>query len=44
MSIFNKTKFDVVLETQKNVDQMDSILKNNGYILFIIYISIKSFN
>ena len=34
-SIFNKIKFDVVLlETQKNVDQMDSILKNNGYILF----------
>lgn len=34
-SIFNKIKFDVILlETQKNVDQMDSILKNNGYILF----------
>ena len=34
-SIFNKIKFDVVLlETQKNVDQMNSILKNNGYILF----------
>ena len=34
-SIFSKINFDIILlETQKNVDQMDSILKKNGYILF----------
>tara|TARA_Y100001935_G_C17310906_1_gene516096 strand:- start:2878 stop:3993 length:1116 start_codon:yes stop_codon:yes gene_type:complete len=34
-SIFSKIDFDIVLlETQKNVDQMDSILKKSGYILF----------
>ena len=34
-SIFSKINFDIVLlETQKNVDQMDSILKKNDYILF----------
>ena len=34
-SIFANVEFNIVLlETQKNIDQMDSILKNNGYILF----------
>lgn len=34
-SIFSKIDFDIILlETQKNIDQMDSILKKNGYILF----------
>ncbi len=34
-SIFSKLKFDIVLlETQKNVEQMDSILKKAGYIVF----------
>ena len=34
-SIFSNIKFDIVLlETQKNIDQMDSILKSAGYILF----------
>ena len=34
-SIFANIEFNIVLlETQKNIDQMDSILKNNGYILF----------
>ena len=34
-SIFSKINFDIILlETQKNVEQMDGILKQNGYILF----------
>jgi len=34
-SVFSKIKFDIVLlETQKNIDQMDTILKSAGYILF----------
>ena len=42
-SVFSKIKFDIVLlETQKNVDQMDSILKSAGYILLTIYILIDS--
>jgi hypothetical protein len=34
-SIFSKIKFDIILlETPKNLEQMDSILKKNGYISF----------
>lgn len=34
-SIFKKINFDIILlETQKNIEQMDSILKQNNYILF----------